>query len=379
MIPSCRPERSFVAKLPSVATTVGSISAIWRKRWLSHASISSGCGSRLPGRPALQDVRDVDVARASCRCRASSFSSSFPAWPTNGTPCLSSWKPGASPTNIRSGVRIARAEHDLRAALREPAAGAAGNRFCVGLELVERLHRNGAHGTELYDERRMETIVARQEPRGASISTSSPSALPSTARPTGDSGETPPTLEISTVISSPSSRFRSTVGADGDDAARRRRVLVDHLGVLEPRAEDRDPPLEQPLLVLRRVVLEVLGEVAVTARRRDRLDDRLPLRPFELRELGLELLALRVRQLLAALFGHQWPQPHEPPQHPPPPPPPPKERRRLRHAVHGERRELPRHVGCGAVRAGDLLLAADELFEVRLALHADVFVDRHPP
>ena len=33
---------------------------------------------------------------------ASSFSSSFPAWPTNGTPCLSSWKPGASPTKIRS-------------------------------------------------------------------------------------------------------------------------------------------------------------------------------------------------------------------------------------------------------------------------------------
>src|SRR6476469_8297014 len=29
-------------------------------------------------------------------------SSSFPAWPTKGTPCLSSWKPGASPTNIRS-------------------------------------------------------------------------------------------------------------------------------------------------------------------------------------------------------------------------------------------------------------------------------------
>src|SRR5437660_9804852 len=32
----------------------------------------------------------------------SSWSSSFPAAPTNGTPCLSSWKPGASPTNIRS-------------------------------------------------------------------------------------------------------------------------------------------------------------------------------------------------------------------------------------------------------------------------------------
>src|SRR6266516_4086804 len=33
---------------------------------------------------------------------SSSWSSSVPAAPTNGTPCLSSWKPGASPTNIRS-------------------------------------------------------------------------------------------------------------------------------------------------------------------------------------------------------------------------------------------------------------------------------------
>src|SRR5437879_4070549 len=33
---------------------------------------------------------------------ASSLSSSLPAWPTNGRPCLSSWNPGASPTNIRS-------------------------------------------------------------------------------------------------------------------------------------------------------------------------------------------------------------------------------------------------------------------------------------
>src|SRR5690348_7517574 len=33
---------------------------------------------------------------------ASSVSSSLPAWPTKGLPCWSSWKPGASPTNIRS-------------------------------------------------------------------------------------------------------------------------------------------------------------------------------------------------------------------------------------------------------------------------------------
>src|SRR5437764_11303419 len=35
---------------------------------------------------------------------ARSLPSSWPAAPTNGTPCLSSWKPGASPTNIRSAV-----------------------------------------------------------------------------------------------------------------------------------------------------------------------------------------------------------------------------------------------------------------------------------
>src|SRR5215475_13275233 len=33
---------------------------------------------------------------------ASSRSSNLPAWPTNGLPCWSSWKPGASPANIRS-------------------------------------------------------------------------------------------------------------------------------------------------------------------------------------------------------------------------------------------------------------------------------------
>src|SRR5262245_45785701 len=32
----------------------------------------------------------------------SNRSRSLPAWPTNGSPCLSSWKPGASPTNMRS-------------------------------------------------------------------------------------------------------------------------------------------------------------------------------------------------------------------------------------------------------------------------------------
>src|SRR5439155_18854926 len=111
--------------------------------------------------------------------------------------------------------------------------------------------------------------------------------------------------------------------ADRHDAARSRLVLVDHLGVLETRAEDRDPPLEQPLLVLRRVVFEVLGEITVTSGSRDRLDDGATLRPFEVRELGLELLAYCASELLPACVGHECPQPQEPPQHPPPPPPPP--------------------------------------------------------
>ena len=55
------------------------------------------------------------------------------------------------------------------------------------------------------------------------------------------------------------------------------------------------------------------------------------------------------------------------------------ERRLLRRAMNREGGELLRDVRRGAVRAGDLLVAADELLEVRLALHADVLVDRHGP
>ena len=53
------------------------------------------------------------------------FVSSWPARPTNGTPCSSSSAPGASPTNISSAVGSADAEHDLPAAERvQLAAGA---------------------------------------------------------------------------------------------------------------------------------------------------------------------------------------------------------------------------------------------------------------
>ena len=49
VIPVGLPERSFVAKLPRLAMTVGWISAICFHRYGWHASISFGIGSRLPG------------------------------------------------------------------------------------------------------------------------------------------------------------------------------------------------------------------------------------------------------------------------------------------------------------------------------------------
>src|SRR6476620_9135292 len=78
---------------------------------------------------------------------------------------------------------------------------------------------------------------------------------------------------------------------DHDPGADRNHLGVarfDDLRVVEPVSKDGDPPLEQRLLVLRRVVLEVLGELAVAARNANRLDDLLALRPLELGEIGRE-------------------------------------------------------------------------------------------
>ena len=55
-------------------------------------------------RPALDDVRDVDVARAQAD-RLDDLRQQLPARPTNGSPWTSSSAPGASPTNISCGVR----------------------------------------------------------------------------------------------------------------------------------------------------------------------------------------------------------------------------------------------------------------------------------
>ena len=116
VIPVGRPESSFVAKLPSVATTFGWISSICFQRWPSHAWISSGCGSRFPGGRHLSTF----ATNTSARVRpipASSLSSSFPAWPTNGHALLVLVEAGRLADEHQVGLRVARAEHDLRPAL----------------------------------------------------------------------------------------------------------------------------------------------------------------------------------------------------------------------------------------------------------------------
>ena len=211
------------------------------------------------------------------------------------------------------GVRVARSEHDLRATLRQTATRAPRDLRLVGLELAtaarrEPRSRAGSLRPPPDGDRTTDQRPIGDDPRAPRPARRLDVDLvaldrPSTARPTGESGETPPTLEISTVMRSPSSRSSSTREPTRDDTARRGCLLVDDLGVRSRSRSIVIRALEQALLVLRRVVLEVLGQVAVRARDRDRLDDRLAPRPLELGELGLR--AARARRASAAPpLGH---------------------------------------------------------------------------
>src|SRR5204863_9973366 len=74
---------------------------------------------------------------------------------------------------------------------------------------------------------------------------------------------------------------------------------------LETVAQHRDPPLEQPLFVLRGVVLEVLRQIAEAARTRDCLHGLGALRPLELGQLRLQLVLLSLGQMLGLVLGHR--------------------------------------------------------------------------
>ena len=92
VIPDRLPVRSFVAKFPSVPMTRGWISSSCLYVYGWQDSISSGCGSRLPG----GRQRSTFVIQTSSRVRPIPSSSSA------RSPWRSSSAPGASPTNIRS-------------------------------------------------------------------------------------------------------------------------------------------------------------------------------------------------------------------------------------------------------------------------------------
>ena len=70
-----------------------------------QASCSSSCGSLFPGGRHLTIFAMYTFSRSS-PIDASILSSSFPAGPTNGSPCKSSCCPGPYPTNIISAFRL---------------------------------------------------------------------------------------------------------------------------------------------------------------------------------------------------------------------------------------------------------------------------------
>src|SRR3954470_10678645 len=189
----------------------------------------------------------------------SSVSSSLPAWPTNGYPCLSSWKPGASPTNIRS-------------ACGSPTPKTTCVRPCASRQRVQpATWRSNASSSVSCCVRALSGVAGGAGPEGTVLRRTGPeSPVPPAASGAGRAG-------------------LCLASADAGESVR-------------SAAATRT--------------------AAATATRRS--------------EAGL-----------------------------------------LGGAVRREDRELLAHVRGGAVRAVRLLAVPDELLEVRLALHADVFVDRH--
>ena len=306
---------------------------------------------------------------------SSSFSSSFPAWPTNGSPCLSSWKPGRLADEHQVGVRVAAAEHDLRAALREAAARARRPTPCARTRARRVLDRNRAHGrqsTPTGGWRRSSPSTCRAAPR------------PSSRRPPHGRGR----------------RGRPANPARHRRRSRSRRVIVSP----SSRSQlDTEPTVTTPLAAAasssitsefwrreRRIVMRRSSRpCSFFAAWYSKFSDRSPCarataiastialrrgpraRPA-LPRAGRAGRASAARRLSATPSGRSRRSRRS------------SRRRHRRRATDAASRpraprttRTARDVRRRAVRAGDRLLAADELLEVRLALHADVFVDRH--
>ena len=107
--------------------TRGRISSSCRSSHGAHASISSGCGIAVARRPALHDVRDVDVGAGEPDA-LDQLRQQLPGAADERLTLQVFLLPGPSPTNIRSASARPDAEHDLRPPGRELAQRAVARR-----------------------------------------------------------------------------------------------------------------------------------------------------------------------------------------------------------------------------------------------------------
>src|SRR5437867_2576157 len=89
-----------IACRPSVTMTRGRSTSRCRRSQTSQAATSSGSGSRFSG-GRCRTTFVMNTFRRSRPIPARSSSRNWPAAPTNGLPCTSSWYPGASPRKNR--------------------------------------------------------------------------------------------------------------------------------------------------------------------------------------------------------------------------------------------------------------------------------------
>src|SRR5262249_2798913 len=112
MMPSLVLRMVFAAAPPSSTRTLGDNSSIWRARNGAQASTSSGVGVRFPG-GRQYTVLVMYTSLSVSPIDESMRSSNRPARPTNGLPCKSSSRPGASPISMMRAWSLPRAKHRL--------------------------------------------------------------------------------------------------------------------------------------------------------------------------------------------------------------------------------------------------------------------------
>ena len=134
VIPSGLPERSLVAKFPSVQITFGRISAIWRKRWLFARGDLLGLGVAVPGRAALEHVHDGHVVTGEVDA-GEELVEELTGGADERDALLVLVEARGLAHEHHVGVGRARPEHDLRARRRERAACAARDRVAQRGEL----------------------------------------------------------------------------------------------------------------------------------------------------------------------------------------------------------------------------------------------------